>query len=381
MSGPWAPEGAEVAVEVAVVGGGPAGAATALALARLGRRVAVLSRPAHGPGWGGETLPPEVRGPLAALGLWGRFLDGGPVAWPGHLSAWGGPDLQGSDFIANPFGCGWHVDRRDFDAMLAGAFEDAGGLLLSPMRLLDVARVPRAGWALEGEAGGRPIRLRAGTLVDATGRPASLARRLGARRVAHDRLVGLMTSWSSPRSAADEGHWTLVEAVEDGWWYTGRRAGGGLSASFLTDADLIPRGRGALSRFLEGRLRSAPRTRRRLGDPAGLVGVRARPAAGSRLDHAAGEGWLAVGDAAATLDPLSSQGVYRALVSGLEAAQAINQASRGDRLAIGAYGCRAESDARVDLGQRAAYYQAERRWPTLPFWRRRQGPAAAGDHS
>lgn len=49
------------------------------------------------------------------------------------------------------------------------------------------------------------------------------------------------------------------------------------------------------------------------------VGVRVRPAESSRLDRAAGEDWLAVGDAASAWDPLSSQGVYRALVTGLEA--------------------------------------------------------------
>ena len=67
-----------------------------------------------------------------------------------------------------------------------------------------------------------------------------------------------------------------------------------------------------------------------------------------------GEGWLAVGDAACTLDPLSSQGIGWAIVSGLEAARAIldtQSAEAGDRYTAGL-----RERYRDYLATRRAYY-------------------------
>ncbi|MBN9507503.1 MAG: hypothetical protein J0I21_00145, partial [Alphaproteobacteria bacterium] len=95
---------------------------------------------------------------------------------------------------------------------------------------------------------------------------------------------------------------------------------------------------------------------------------------GCRLDRAAGDGWLAVGDAALAFDPLSSQGLLNALYTGLCAAEAAGRMLAGaDRAAedyaqtIGALWATYERHL-------AHYYRQERRWPTSPFWARRAGP-------
>jgi flavin-dependent dehydrogenase len=51
----------------------------------------------------------------------------------------------------------------------------------------------------------------------------------------------------------------------------------------------------------------------------------------------AGPGWLAVGDAALACDPLSSQGLFNALYSGLMAARALRSALAGDTDALADY--------------------------------------------
>ena len=83
------------------------------------------------------------------------------------------------------------------------------------------------GWRLEIESSsGREV-LKADFVADATGRPAHLARRLGARRLRYDRLVGAASLLRSPAPSTDT--YTLVEAVPAGWWYSALLADGRLA--------------------------------------------------------------------------------------------------------------------------------------------------------
>jgi len=117
-------------IDVIIVGGGPAGCSTALALARAGITVTILERSRYEKFRVGETLPPEARLPLTVLGVWEEFLADQHVESPGIAFAWGGPNLYDNDFIVNPCGPGWHIDRRRFDLMLARAAAAAGAELL-----------------------------------------------------------------------------------------------------------------------------------------------------------------------------------------------------------------------------------------------------------
>jgi flavin-dependent dehydrogenase len=107
---------------------------------------------------------------------------------------------------------------------------------------------------------------------------------------------------------------------------------------------------------------------------------RAASAQTARLDRVGGAGWAAVGDAAISFDPLSSQGVLTALFTGLRAAQAVDRALAGDPAAIDEYSRRVGEIDRAYRHHRDACYAAEARWPDRPFWRRRlrTGSAPAG---
>jgi len=337
-----------------VVGGGPAGTSAAIALARAGARVILLERSGYAGDRVGETFPPEVRFPLERLGVWDRFVAGGHVPSPGILAAWGGPEPRANDFILNPHGAGWTVDRRRFDAMLADAALDAGATVWRDTRILG-----RSDGCLV--TGGGPA-VAAAVVVDATGRASTLRRDLGGRRVAHDRLVALV-GVVRPGAGAGDDQRALIEATEHGWWYSARLPDGGLVLAFHTDA-----GPG-LARSWDRFLAAAPHTTARAGG-ARLARLLRVAAASVRREPAAAPGWLAVGDAAAAHDPICGLGVQWALESGLAAAGAI---------VAGAPSAHADAAARrrfdAYLAQRAAYYRAEPRWPRAPFWLARHADA------
>jgi len=81
---------------------------------------------------------------------------------------------------------------------------------------------------------------------------------------------------------------------------------------------------------------------------------------------------LAVGDAAAALDPICARGIYKALDDGLRAATAIRGALAGDEGAIPAFARHTVIAFRGYLEQRAWLYAQEARWPESPFWQQRR---------
>src|SRR5207245_744542 len=90
--------------------------------------------------------------------------------------------------------------------------------------------------------------------------------------------------------------------------------------------------------------RNAHHTHARIGSRALESGPFIFAANSSRLDRLAGKNWLAVGDAAMAFDPLSSQGVYNALMSGLLAAQATECSLAGDHRELYRYAVAIEND-------------------------------------
>lgn len=376
------------APRLAIVGGGPAGAVAALVAARRGLRVTLLEASPGPQPKVGETLPPSLAPLLRHLGLETCLLDDGHLRSQGNRSIWGSSRVAGNPFLANPFGAGWHVDRRRFEGRLAEAARGAGAEWRWGCRVercavsgkgwrLEVSSRPHATGSSSGEQSHRAI-VDVDFVADATGRASRLAQRLGARRIRYDRLVGVATLLTSRTPATDT--YTLVEATPEGWWYSALLSDGRLAAAFFADGDLLDRSllrAGTASKAWWRCLRRTQATRERvLGNgyqrPASL---RILPAESSRLDAVVGDTWIALGDAAMAYDPLSSHGVASAMASGFYGGHAIVDLLAGRSDARLAYLDILERAYSVYLHLQCEHYRRERRWPDAPFWQRRHALA------
>lgn len=355
--------------DVAVLGGGPAGAAAALSLLAEAPslRVVIVERSAAGPRVG-EALHPGAQALLARLGVWEAFLAGAHAPAWGTAACWGEGEPAANDFLFHPAGRGWHLDRARFDALLLERARQRGARVLVPARVASCGRAD-GGWELGLEVDGERRRLAARFAIDATGRRAAFARRQGARLVAADRLVGAVVFSEQAAGSADTPAVTLVEATAEGWWYSAPLPGGRLVAAFMTDADLA----GALREPAgwAARLADAPHTAARLAGTRALGGPRLVAARSQRLDRAAGPGWAAAGDAASAFDPLSSQGIVKALRSGTWAAWAALDWLRGEPAGVEKLQLLVEQEFAAYLEVRAEVYGAEGRFRDEAFWRRR----------
>jgi flavin-dependent dehydrogenase len=356
-------------LDVLICGAGPAGCATAVALRQAGvEHVGLVDWPLERPWAVGESATPDVGPMLARLGIPDAMHV--HASYEGTLSLWG-DQRQIDDFLHRGRGKGWHLDREAFDTTLREAAVARGACLIRPAKIDHLAWEACA-WTLQLNDGSE---WRARILVDATGRRAELATRLGATRQRIDALVALGTVVQRPAAGGLAGL-SLLEPFAFGWWYAAPLpkepdAPDARAVVYLmTDRDLAR----------QNGLRNGHRFRqvwcdteelaRRLPPPIEAPRIASFPAHSACLDRAAGPGWMAVGDALMAFDPLTSSGISGALADGLAAADTLVAWLAGQPMALAglAWARRADTTWQRYLDQRSQHYSTERRWPDSQFW-------------
>jgi flavin-dependent dehydrogenase len=347
--------------DIAVMGGGPAAATTALCLARGGWRIALVTPASFEGTRVGETLPPEINPVLRQLGLWEAFLSQSPLASPGTISVWGSAAPTESDFTSNPFGCGWHVERHRLDKMLLQHAASAGARIYSAT----VGRDQRS--CVKTGDGWRVGDVSAAFLVDATGRNGLRLENSAERRV-EDILMAfvLSISYAGTCDGIFLDQRTCIETTPEGWLYSSQVPARSGVAMFFTGAEVYRNKRIAIPEQLQ----HAPLTRDRV-DCGHVNRTRIVSVPCGYRKTIFGENWAAVGDSASSYDPLSGRGILKALVQGRDAAQSIDARLRGNEDALAGYASRVVADFEAYARQRKMYYALEQRWQDRAFWRRR----------
>ena len=360
--------------DVVILGGGPAGCATALALARLGMsRVLVVEAGRYEAVRIGESIPPDIRVVLDELGVCEEFLKQDQEPCLGSCSSWGAAALGYNDFLFNPLGNGWHLDRRRFDAFLAREVAERGSVLCTGTRFDTCERIDGGGFRLRLSKDDKQTRMvGARFVVDATGMRSCFARSMGAGRLFLDQLLCVTGFFELP-SSANFSKLTMLEAVEYGWWYAAKLPNRRLAVAVASDPEIIKQN--ALRRR-DDWLDRLTRTNHISEELAGCRFVEDSQmtcaAPSFLLDKVAGDGWLAVGDAASAYDPISSQGIHKALSDGARAGGAIAACLGGSDVSLDEYQISVASRFQQYLENRNFFYGLEQRWPTSSFWTRRQ---------
>lgn len=356
--------------DVAIIGGGVSGAAAALTLLRYTqRKVVLVERSCYAKQRVGESVSPSISPLLTYLGIPECLDQCFSIRSHANAAAWGSDQLVSREHLFTGRGDGWQLNRGAFDLYLADKALADGATTFRNTRLRSIASGEHGGWILSLE-GDCTAPIRATQVIDASGRAATFSRMIGANRRTADSLIGVAMYVEGLREK-ETPHSTVVEAEEFGWWYAALLPRGNAIVMFMTDPSLVkPLGVDEGVAF-HARAMNTKYISSLMANGRPLDGLHIHSASSQRLSPVTGEGWLAVGDAAMACDPLSSLGIGHALSSGIQGARIVDELLGGDSELANAYPNDVARIWEEYFARRTGIYEAEQRWPTSTFWRKR----------
>ncbi|MBW0931384.1 NAD(P)/FAD-dependent oxidoreductase [Priestia megaterium] len=292
--------------DVIIIGGGPSGTATAISCANRGLKVTIIEGevfPRYRPG---ETLHPGIEPLLKELGVVEKVQNAGFLRHKGHWVKWEG------DRAFVPFNSkkndpwyGFQAWRADFDMILLERAISLGVEIYQPCYALQpIIHNNRVKGVLTSKG-----EMHASFVVDATGRRQWLAQKLKLTVDKYSPSLIVHFGYAqgkcpirdlAPAIVAEDGGWTWTARVRSDIYQWTR-------LSF--NKKNLPKG------WLPKEFHELTPIERRRGADMTWRAVR----------NPGGYGYFLVGDAATVLDPASSHGVLKAIMSGMMAGHLISQ--------------------------------------------------------
>ena len=294
-----------------IIGAGPAGTAAAITAAAVGVNVTLLERsefPRHRPG---ETLHPGIEPLLRQLGVWERIEQVGFVRHAGvRIRSQGREDFQPFGSDANGEWLGLQAWRAEFDQVLLQRASELGVRVLHPCSVERAIVREGVVTGVESDQG----RIFADITIDAAGGRHWLANEL--RIPMHIESPMLVAQYGYVEGDYADAHDSPVLTTDaDGWTWIARvreRTFQWTRLSLNPEMDHVAP---PMKSEIPVELRLLAQVGHICGADVTWRGVSAP----------AGAGYFICGDAAAVLDPASSHGVLKAVMSGIYAGHLAGQ--------------------------------------------------------
>jgi flavin-dependent dehydrogenase len=324
----------ESTYDVAVAGGGPAGAAVATFLARQGHRCIVFE-PSKFPRYHiGESLIPHTYGILDRLGVLPKlrasaFPEKRSVRFVAHDGRESAP-FYFSETISGEGAVTWQVERGEFDRLLLDHAR-ASGVEVCAQRFVRSVLFEngRAVGVLATDETGAGGEVHARVVVDATGRVCLIGNQLGLRDDVPDLHKAAL--WGYFRHGLrlpgiDAGETTIFHTHAGGWFWYIPLPEDIVSVGLVGAPEYLFAQQFTKDELLTAEIAKCPALAARLARAERDGPVRALGRLAYLNRQTCGDGWVMLGDARAFLDPIYSSGIYLALASAEMAAPCIHEA-------------------------------------------------------
>jgi len=360
--------------DILIIGGGIAGCIAALSLVDS-YHVVMIDKLGEPQERIGESLAPTAQRILRQLDL---LQDMDALIFTknkGIQSYWGSEQLHIVDYLNNPDGCGFNLNRQAFEKYLRTVAIKRGVECIWPAKLESQAYKKPSWHIVAKDNQHKTYNITAQFVIDATGRQAHFARKQGVKRHHIDQLIAC---WATMQDH-QQNKMSSISASEGGWWYSAVVPNNKRVLAFHTDSDLIDKSAIQDRDSFLALAQNNQVMRTILARAAGDIELHGIVAANSTcLQQVAGQQWAALGDAAISFDPLSSQGMYNAMATALQFKELINKFDIVNHPNVSNMH-QFETDYTQQINQiwlhylqhKDIYYRQEMRWKESVFWQRR----------
>ncbi|WP_417785192.1 NAD(P)/FAD-dependent oxidoreductase [Tenacibaculum sp.] len=367
--------------DILIIGGGIAGCIAAISLVNH-YNVTLLDKLVEPVDRIGESLAPAAQRILKELDLLENESD--TVKQTifrnnlGMQSYWGSNQLQIVDHIRNPDGFSRSLDRKNFEVYLRKIASERGVNCIWGTRLSNSSYEDNY-WKVTTKSDDLKSRIthtiQAKFVIDATGRQSHFTKSLGIQRTSYDKLI---SCWMSLPNTQENTMSTIV-ADELGWWYSAVVPDNKRVIAFQTDADLVDRNTfkhvNTFLSFAKEHKLIQPLIE---GNKATVNFHGTVSANSTRLEQATGKQWVALGDAAMSFDPLSSQGMFNAMANAMQLQKLLinydfirDLDSVKEKQFNRLYENQLQQVWNHYLKHKNFFYSTETRWKEATFWERR----------
>jgi len=324
-------------VDVLVIGGGPAGSASATLLAKRGFNVRLFERDRFPRFHIGESMIPFTYSVLDRLGVipklqGSQFTKKYGVQFINEQGKLSEP-FRFSQYDDHPRSQTWQVVRSEFDNMLLNNARDCGVDVHEETRVMHVIfDGARAIGARMKSADGEERDVFAKVVIDASGQSSVLLDRLKLRE--WDPVLKKAAIWTYWKGAKREpgldSGGTIVIQTQDkkGWFWYIPLHDDIVSVGVVAGYDYLFKNRASkdLETIYKEEVDRCPGVKPRIENAIRTEDYKAQKEYSYKTTKAAGDGWVLVGDAFGFLDPLYSSGLLLALTSAEMAADSVADA-------------------------------------------------------
>jgi len=297
--------------DVVIIGGGPAGLSTAILCAQLGIKTSIIEKHSSPYPRPGEILHPGIESILEKLGVLHDFLSLGVFRHKGNNVKWNG-NIRFETFSEAESWEGYQVWRPDFDTILLNRAKDLGVEIIRPCNALCPILKNNRIVGVETTEG----KLFSSFLIDSAGSQHWIAKQLKIdMKIYSPRLIAYFGYVEGNCEIRNDNPYLC--AYKQGWIWTAKIRPNLYQWVRLSFENIPLEKNWVPEEFNELEKRG---------------GMRGEDVTWRIVSKPAGPGYFITGDACSVLDPASSHGVLKAMMSGMMAAHMISKITNDESL-------------------------------------------------